>query len=279
LTQPQTKTKNAMFIKSLYFAILWVGISSLPAQDAQSYFASANQKFNQGKYEEALIDYRKAIQLKPDFAEAYHNLGNIQYLLQDYEGALVQFNKSIQLKPNAPEAYSSRGALYYVLKKYKDALEDLNKAITLNSTLAEALQTRGSLYNSLGKKEEACQDWQKAASLGNLTAKEKVEKVCGVKAKQPEVRKNEIPNNIKNPTTAEDFADLGDKQVEWREYEKAILSFDKAIGLKPNLATAYFGRAGANFAMGEHEKACEDWHKALDLGYKKAKEMIDGVCK
>ena len=63
-----------------------------------------------------------AIQLKPNFAEAYSNLGAILRDLGKLKEAELSMNKAIQLKPNFAEALSNLGAILMDLGKFKELL-------------------------------------------------------------------------------------------------------------------------------------------------------------
>ena len=59
----------------------------------------------QGKLEEAIEAYNKALAIKPDYAEAYYNMG---IALQDQgklEEAIEAYNKALAIKPDYAEAY------------------------------------------------------------------------------------------------------------------------------------------------------------------------------
>src|SRR5262245_52849608 len=60
----------------------------------------------------AIADYTTAIQLKPDYAEAYNDRGFAYYLKGDFERAIADFTRAIELRPNYPRAYNSRGVVY-----------------------------------------------------------------------------------------------------------------------------------------------------------------------
>ena len=66
-------------------------------------------KKNLGKYEEAIKDYDKAIELDPDYSDAYNNRGLAKYYLDKYGEAIKDFNKVIELTPNYTNAYYDRG--------------------------------------------------------------------------------------------------------------------------------------------------------------------------
>ena len=55
-----------------------------------------------GDYEVALENVNKAIDLNPDFTEAYNSRGIIRGQFREYELALADFNKALTLEPNKP---------------------------------------------------------------------------------------------------------------------------------------------------------------------------------
>src|SRR5262245_51729587 len=64
-------------------------------------------------YDRALADFDKAIQLKPDYADAYNNRGEAYLDKGDKERAFADFDKAIQLKPDYADAYNNRGKAYF----------------------------------------------------------------------------------------------------------------------------------------------------------------------
>ena len=50
------------------------------------------------KYEDAINHLNKAIELNPNFSEAYNNLGNTKKLINKRDEAIICFKKSISLK-------------------------------------------------------------------------------------------------------------------------------------------------------------------------------------
>src|ERR1700749_167164 len=80
-----------------------------PAQDAEMFNNSGTTKFNAKQYADALLDFNKAIELKPDFEKAYYNRGLAKNELIMNQSAIADFTKSIQLNPAADYSYYSRG--------------------------------------------------------------------------------------------------------------------------------------------------------------------------
>jgi len=100
----------------------------------------------QGKLQEAVQAYDKAIQLNPDYAEAYCNRGNTLKDLGRLDEALQNYDKVIQLKPDFAEAYCNLGAVLKELGRLSDAVKSLERAIQLKPDLNEAYSIRGDVY-------------------------------------------------------------------------------------------------------------------------------------
>jgi tetratricopeptide (TPR) repeat protein len=64
------------------------------------------------QYDRAIADFTTAIQLQPDYAEAYNDRGFAYYLKGDVERAIADYTRAIDLRPDYPKAYNSRGVAY-----------------------------------------------------------------------------------------------------------------------------------------------------------------------
>ena len=69
-----------------------------------------------GKKEYAIEIYDKAIELNPNYAEAYFNKGVCLSNLNFKSEAIDMYNKTIELNPNFIDAYFQRGYCFYNLK-------------------------------------------------------------------------------------------------------------------------------------------------------------------
>ena len=90
-----------------------------------------------GKLYDAEISTRKAIKLKPDFANAHLNLGNILRDLGKLNDAEISTRKAIELKPDFADAHNNLGNILKNLGKLEDAEFSYCKAIELNPDLTK----------------------------------------------------------------------------------------------------------------------------------------------
>ncbi len=137
-----------------------------------------NAFMKEQKYDKALEDFNKAIELDPNYFEAYLNRGEIFYIKKRYDLALADCNKAIVLNPNLAAAYLNRAAVFYVEGKFQEAIIDYTKAIAFNADATDAIYYRGLAEYKLGKKEDACADMKHAASLGHKSAADAVIQLC-----------------------------------------------------------------------------------------------------
>jgi tetratricopeptide (TPR) repeat protein len=93
--------KLLLFVPLLLFM---ASCSRDPKAQAQRYTDTGNTFFNKGKYKEAAIMYRKALQKDLRFGEAYYRLGLTELKLGSYGGAASQLRRAVELQPNNADA-------------------------------------------------------------------------------------------------------------------------------------------------------------------------------
>ena len=102
---------------------------------------------------------------------AYYNLGNAFNALDNYEEAVSNFKKAIQLNPNHSDAHSNLGVPLIALGRYEEALEIYDKAIQLDPINKGAWNNIGNLFVILplhgSTKLELYDKKLKKASLNN----------------------------------------------------------------------------------------------------------------
>jgi len=79
-------------------------------------------------YDDVIADYKKCIQMEPQFYYFYFNLANVDIDLKDYVAATSNFTKAISIEPKFAEAYYNRGLTYIYIQKKEEGCLDLSKA-------------------------------------------------------------------------------------------------------------------------------------------------------
>lgn len=135
-------------------------------RDADSYNNLAAVSYEPGKNEQEIIRlFKKAVNHNPTHAKAYYNLGKLYGDIGDYEQAVPSLKKAIQLNPNYVEAYNKLGVVYGKTGKREEAIELIKKALAINPSYGEGYRSLGSLYNDMGMKEESIASLKKAVMI------------------------------------------------------------------------------------------------------------------
>ena len=80
-----------------------------------------------------------------------------------------------------------------------------------------------------------------------------------------------------NPLANNSFNSGVDKYKQG-DYQGAISDNNKAIEINPQNASAFVNRGIARELVDDHDGACRDWRKAVDLGNERLPERVNNQC-
>ena len=248
-----TVAKNASLVRPIggsgKEAISTASINAVRiADNADNYLTNAMLKELKLDCDGAIADCNRAIELKPNSAQAYFERAE-SYVIRDLKNyhtnndsdmAISDYSKAIELKPDFVEAYCSRGGVKRDDKRdFDGAISDYTKAIEIKPDYANAYYGRG-----LTKAAKRDRDFFDSSSLSDI---------------------NHIHTLSK-----------GEKEAN----EEIIVDFSKYIELEPNSdSSAYTYRGWSHLNLGEYDMATADYTKANELkpDNSYAKMMLDVV--
>ncbi len=132
---------------------------------AEQFFSRAREKSRKGYFDDAIVDYTHAIQLKPDYVVAHYNRGEAYRKKGLFDSAIVDYTQAIQLKSDYATAFNNRGLAQRNLGKLDLAIADYTQAIQLKSDYFLAYCNRGEAYFMTGHLGNALNDFKKANEL------------------------------------------------------------------------------------------------------------------
>jgi tetratricopeptide (TPR) repeat protein len=103
-------------------------IDTLPAPIPTPYYNLGLSYVALNKPREATDAFKKAIEIKPDYAEAHYNLGLLDSRAEQYAQAIDEFKQALKAKPDYAEARYSLGLVYY-LTDNRAGLSEQQKAL------------------------------------------------------------------------------------------------------------------------------------------------------
>ncbi len=119
----------------------------------------------QKKPDEALACWRRALELRPDFAEAHNNLGNALKDQGELDQAIACYRRALQLKPDYAEALHNLGLAWNDQGKFDEAVACYRRALQLKPDYAEAHNNLGATLKEQGKMDEAVACYHRALEL------------------------------------------------------------------------------------------------------------------
>jgi tetratricopeptide (TPR) repeat protein len=134
-------------------------------KDAVKAFEKARSEWIENKPEKAEKDLQKAVQVYPQFAEAWYQLGKLQEV-QKSPDAMNSFNKAVAADPKFVPPYDHLVSSAVQAEKWQDALDATNKELELNPTGTPRLFYYNAVANmKLGKTDAAQASVTKAIAV------------------------------------------------------------------------------------------------------------------
>jgi tetratricopeptide (TPR) repeat protein len=119
---------------------------------------------DEGKWNEAIAEYTKAIELKPDFVEAYSNRASVYTDMGEYDKAIVDCTKAIELDPQSTIPYYNRSIAYLYKGEYEKTIADCDKILELGLNSPWVHYHRGMAHFEMGNYKSAIDDFLTAKS-------------------------------------------------------------------------------------------------------------------
>ena len=141
----------------------------LPEKGADAWFKQGMAQAKLGKWDQAILDLSKAIELAPNADAAWNERGIAYFRQGKWEKANADFARAADLNPANPIYWSNRGDSFGKLGQHGKAIKDFSRAIDLKPDFTTPWHLRGSARAFLGEWEQAAEDLAKASSFPTAT--------------------------------------------------------------------------------------------------------------
>jgi tetratricopeptide (TPR) repeat protein len=132
---------------------------------SRAYYNRANTRKMMGRYDDALVDYNRTLELHPQHVDARNNRGNMYADMKDDDKALEDFNEIIRMDPKYVNAYYNRGNMYRRRNMHQDAIRDYTMAIQLCPKYADAYFNRAICFREMKQSINCTRDFLKASTV------------------------------------------------------------------------------------------------------------------
>lgn len=185
------------------------------------------------RYQDALDAYDKAIQIQPNYWEAWNGRGQALKYLQRYEEAIASFDSALKIQPNSLDAWNDKGNVQIQLQHYSEAITSFDKAIKIQSNYSPAWYKRGIALHNLHRYQEAVESYDKAVEY--------------------------------KPDSADSWYQQGNALINLQKYKEAVESYDKAVQFQPNFQAVWYSKGSALNNLREFKEAVISFDQAVKL--------------
>ncbi len=203
----------------------------VPAAEFYRLFDSAWNLAEKGRFDESIVEWKRALAISPEDAKAHNNLGRALAGKGDFDQAIVHWQKALEIDPRYWEAHNNLGAALAGKGKLNEAVAHFKQVLEANPNLAEVHGNLGRVLALKGKSDEAIAEWRKATEL--------------------------------NPNYAQAYNDLGTELSRKGREGEALTAWQRATEANHAFAPAYFNLGNALDARGKAAPALAAWRAGL----------------
>jgi tetratricopeptide (TPR) repeat protein len=233
--------------------------------NATELYKQANTFLELQRYQDALVTYDKALEIKPDFAPAWLGQGKTFYNLRRYKEALTAYDKAIQLQADSLPSWTGRGLTLEKLERYGEAIASFDKALEFQNNSPELWSGKGNALLSLNRYDEAIKAFDKAIELKADDAQawySKGRALQSIKRYDDAISSYDKASQFK-PDFVQAWYNRGNALVNLQRYNDAFAAYDKAVQYQPDFSLAWLSRGNTLINLQRYQEAFDSFKEVI----------------
>jgi tetratricopeptide (TPR) repeat protein len=229
-----------------------------------------------GQLDEAMAHYWKALAIEPDNPEAHNNLGNAMVGRGQVDEAIAHYRKALEIKPDYAEAHVNLGAQLVGRGRVDEAIAHYRKALEIKPDFAEAHNNLAAELAGRGQVDEAIAHYRKALELkaDYAEAHNNLAVALAGRGQADEAIAHYRRAVEIKPDNYEAHNNLAVVLARRGQADEAIAHYRKALELKPDHAEAQCNLGNALAGRGQVDEAIAHYRKALEI----VPDYVDAHC-
>jgi tetratricopeptide (TPR) repeat protein len=203
-------------------------------EEALKIFNQAKYLHQEGNYEEAVREYRRAAKMDDKNPFIYNYLGLALLALEDYDGAIKALKQALVLNPNLTDVHNNLGVVYSQMGEKEKAYQEFTLVVRDPSfpTPEKPLYNLGELYLRDNNLELALMHFRRAVE--------------------------------KNTNFGMGYRGLGKVHLALGELEASVENFEKALEVSPNDVESLYELARIYDSQNDMEKARDYYRRVVE---------------
>ena len=225
------------FIGLCLLAVSLTACSSSPEELVAKHTQRADQYVQEGKFPEAVIEYRNAVKAAPDNAALRWKLAKTALEAKDNRSAYTALQKTVELDPGNYEAKGILGEIYVAMGETDLASQIADNLVKTQPKNPKGYVLGSAVANQLGKRDEAIAQLRKAVEF--------------------------------DPKNSGMILTLGNLYLLKRDLDTAEKWFDRALAVDPDSVEVHVTRGNFFFASGDKNEGEKEFRRAIELSSEK----------
>ncbi|MCT7951106.1 tetratricopeptide repeat protein [Ancylothrix sp. C2] len=242
-------------------------MQNIRISEAKELFKEGRNLKKECRFDEAIICFRQALEIEPNYPACLNNLGNLLQKKSDFDGAISCFKNAINIDPNLAVAFCNLASALLQIEDVAGAKANYEQALRLKPDFFIAHHNLGKLFVKEGNLENAEVCFKEALrlqpnsadvyfDLGNLRQQQKRSREA-IEFYRCCVRHR--------PDHVEAYANLGAALQAQGALDLANFCLQRALTLDPNHAVANFNLGLLLETQHKREEALAKYEKTLSL--------------
>ena len=243
----------------LLTTLVFLSPLTLAAQKPKQFLKVGKDFYSNGMFDDAIKQFTKAIEIEPDFEDAYVERAKVYKRIRNYEAALADYNKLCIFNDKEEEYFYNSAQMSYNLGDYSTSIVTINKALKVNRSYSAALSLKfNALYaleyypDALEVSKEALRYKENDVNFYNYA---RVNEMSGMWDVAVDAYNKAIR---KNGDFLEAYVSLGDLLRRKGNLPKALETVNNAISRNKSFVPAYRARSAIYADQLNYSKAIDD---------------------
>ncbi|MEZ6189172.1 MAG: tetratricopeptide repeat protein [Planctomycetota bacterium] len=283
--------RTAEALKSFASVVNFLDAPLERRQQVRAHLLRGQTLFGTSRYEEALDDFHRVIELQEDSFEGYVWRGRAQHMLGNYGEARKDLREAVELDPTRPEGHYFQGLLNLDTRNFEDAAKNFETASKRERDYHLATLGQGRALESELKYELAERHYETVvntdhpaaraihaeawAALGDLLRHRADEVEVRLEEEARFRQDNANPDGELGPPPPLDKLLATTEEVLAERRKDAARAYTKALELDESLIAAWIGRGRLRLAEGDLKAAQNDLRQADTLCEAEALADVD----
>ncbi len=262
---------------------LWSDTAQKSPNKARPHVEVGNALKKRGDLNGALAEYKRGVELDPDFDRAHYNLANALSAAGRLKEAEFHYLQALRIDPGYAKAHNNLGLLLAKTGRIDEAIAHYLAAVKSAPRHANAYNNLGLAYAKKRDLDKAISYYQKAIKINPYRPEYHNNLAIAFRRKgKPELAKHEFLEAIRlKPGYYKAYNNLGSLYLSSGRIDEAIKYFKSAISINPAYAKAYNNLGIALKRKGDLKGAKTAFKRALKINpnYKSARRNLQRLTK